>query len=270
MERLRGAEGQHHQGVLGDEPEDDGHHRQHVLGAAGGQGHRVVAHAQHRPRAGWRPHRGRGGLWRGRPGDGRVRVGRAVGGAGYVAPHACRRVRAAPGPRRVLRRCRAARQAVSARQAGRGRRRRRPGRGGHRVVRSAPVRRALGDVDARGPVPVPARRVPQRPVPRLPGGQRAGDGAAARALPARGAAVPGRGVRRPGPRRPSRPERGDRDPGRRGAARRHPRGHRRADRLGGRRRRRSSSPRSPASWTSPTGWWWSRPAPRSSCSGPCT
>ena len=129
--------------------------------------------------------------------DGRwraVRCGRARPGLGPP-----------PGPGRVLRRGRAARQAVPARQARRRGRHRRPRRGGHGVLRGAEVRRPLGDVDARGPLPVPARGVPHRPVPRLPRRQHRRDGAAARGLPAGGAPVPGRGVRRPRAGGPARP-----------------------------------------------------------------
>ena len=85
-----------------------------------------------------------------------------------------------PGPGRLLRRGRAARQALAARQAGGGGRGRRPRRGVHGVVRGPQVRRPLGHVDPRGSVAVPARGVPDRPVPRLPRRQPIGDGAAAR------------------------------------------------------------------------------------------
>ena len=208
----------------------------------------------------WRTAAGRSPVCRSRDRRRRaVRCGRARPGLGPP-----------PGPGRVLRRGRAARQAVPARQARRRGRHRRSRRGGHGVVRGEEVRRALGDVDARGPLPVPARGVPHRPVPRLPRRQHGGDGPAARGLAAGGAAVAGRGVRRPREGRPARP--GDRDGDRAGRADpgRRARGDRRPDRLGRPRAPRSSSPRSPPTSTSPTAWSWWSPAPSRTCSGPCT
>jgi len=149
---------------------------------------------------------------------------------------ATRGLGAPPGPRRLLRLGRAARQAVAAGPAGR-RRRGGSARGrGHRLVRGPRLRRPLGDAVARGPAPLPERRVPGPALRRLPHRQRAGDGAAAGPVAAGRAAVAGRGLRRPagragtgrpgagrapraGPAAEGRRARGDRGPHRLGGGR---------------------------------------------------
>ena len=105
-------------------------------------------------------------------------------------------------------------------------------RRGHRVLRGARLRGALGDADRRGPATLPQRGVPLGPVPRLPRRQPRRDGAAALDQPAGRAAVPRRGVRRPRGGRPPRPLGHD---GQRAGPRAEgagARGHRRAHRLG--------------------------------------
>ena len=155
------TEGEHHQGVLRLEAEQDRDHGEHVVraaghergGGSGGDGFRC--HASNLPAPAdseqpsvrplwtspsygvlWTP----GGLRRARP-------------EGVVCGCASRRVGAPSRPGRVLRRRRAARQAVPARQAGRRRRGRWPRGGVDGLLRGPRVRRPFGDVDA-------ARRAP--------------------------------------------------------------------------------------------------------------
>src|SRR5690606_25313621 len=93
--------------------------------------------------------------------------------------HASDRVDPPPGPRRVLRLGRAARQALPARQARRRRRRRTAGRRVHGVLRGSPLRCPLGDEHGRGPLPVSPRRLPRRTLRGVPGRVGDRDGAAA-------------------------------------------------------------------------------------------
>ena len=175
----------------------------------------------------------------------------------------------APRPRCLLRLGRAARQALAARQAGRGRWGRRSRGRRHGVLRGPRVRRPLGDVHPRGPLPLPPRGLPH---PRFHAYRDAsgGDGAPPRGLPLVeplsldeafvDLAVSDLTAYAEDPSAPF---------VERGPSPRH-RGHRRADRVGRGRRRRSSWPRSPATWTSPTAWSWSHPAPSSTCCARCT
>ncbi|CAA9231110.1 MAG: DNA polymerase IV, partial [uncultured Blastococcus sp.] len=143
---------------------------------------------------------------------------------------------AAPRPRRLLRRRRAAGQAVPAGPAGRRRRGRRARCGGDSVLRGPRVRRPVGHVHGRGAAAVPVRDgVPGRPVRRLPGDLRRRHGPAPRALAAGGAGVAGRGLRRPGRGRGPRPVRRGGDGDRAPAEGPHRRGDRWSDRLGGHR-----------------------------------
>ena len=153
LRRRRRGEGQQHHRVRGVEAEDAGDDGEQVVGVRGAEcgrcRHGPHRHRGRRRRAAVRPTACGGGpprpgLWTERGSSAVVSGpwGRHEGGT--------MRTDAADPPRRpgrVLRRGRAARQAVAARQAGRRRRRRRPRRGGDRVLRGPRLRGALGDVD---------------------------------------------------------------------------------------------------------------------------
>ena len=96
---------------------------------------------------------------------------RLVGAGGRLdrRPPTVRNIPASPRPRRLLRRRRAAGQALVARPAGRGRRAR-PRRRRHRLLRGPPLRRASPCRWPR-PGPVSERSLPRRPVRCLPRGQ---------------------------------------------------------------------------------------------------
>ena len=166
-------------------------HLERRLAVGGRAGGRVAGRAVDRPAQLRVPHRRH-----------RAVVARRHPGVSAIGPGAERPEDRADGDDparrhgRLLRVGRAARPARAAGPAGGGRRRRRPGRGGRRVLRGPGLRRALGDAVGAGPPAVPAGGVPRRAPRPLRRGERPGHGDLPRRHPAGRAAVARRGVPR--------------------------------------------------------------------------
>ena len=160
MEGLAPAERQHHDGVVRLEAEQDGHRREHVLGGAEGEdraargvGCLSSSCDRRSPGPPTPPGRARGPVET--PRHAPPVTAAACRGPGVRFARARPRLGPPSGPGRVLRRRGAARQALAARQAGGGRRHRRPRGGGHGLVRARKygVRSAMSTREARSRCP---------------------------------------------------------------------------------------------------------------------